>query len=318
MYKLHQRGFGCLAIAAGVLALVCAEGRASAQSQTFPPPPPADQAGELQASAANANGQDFDPEGPTLGAAGPADQLPVPPGVEGAPYPSSYGGYCYVGPHPADPRVSPGETWDPTEGRHVRSYPPVDLRLFAYEDGCYYFIADPHDFGYGGPTYSYYGAHPILATYGGGWCFMIGGHAHVWAPWSSQLAVVGPWYTWHGVYDPFFWTYWPYYSAYYRAYYPRYYGRGQFYRSGGYRTAPPLGHGYAASPTWTASAGSVGVAPIRQVRPTSGTTTLPATAAPVRPASASGAPRAPGPAPRGFAPSGSLRSPGGAFRGGRR
>jgi len=130
--------------------------------------------------------------------------------------------------------------------------------------------------------------------------------------------VVGPWYTWHGVYDPFFWTYWPYYSAYYRAYYPRYYGRGQFYRSGGYRTAPPLGHGYAASPTWTASAGSVGVAPIRQVRPTSGTTTLPATAAPVRPASASGAPRAPGPAPRGFAPSGSLRSPGGAFRGGRR
>jgi hypothetical protein len=314
MYMFHHRGSGCLAIAAGMLALVCGAGRASAQSETFPPPPPSDQAGDLQALAANANGQDFDRDEPTTGAAGSADQLPIPPGVEGAPYPSSYGGYCYVGSHPADPRASQGDIWDPTEGRHVRSYPPVDLRLFAYEDGCYYFIGDPHDFGYGGPAYSYYGAHPILATYGGGWCFMIGGHAHVWAPWSSQFAVVGPWYYWRGVYDPFFWTYWPYYSAYYRAYYPRYYGRGQFYRGGGYRTAPPLGRGYAGGSTWTASAASVAAAPSRQARPAT-VTALPATAVPVRPSSVS---RAPGPSPRGFAPSGSLRSPGVGFRAGRR
>ena len=194
-----------------------------------------------------------------------ADPMPVPPGVEGAASQASYGGYCYVGPHPTDPRVSPGDTWDPTEGQHLRPYPPVDLRLFSYQNGCYYFIGDPHDFGYGGPAYSYYGAHPVLAAHGGGWCFMIGGHSHAWAPWSTQFAVVGPWYYWRGIYDPFFWTYWPYYSAYYRAYYPRYYGGGRFYRAGGYRTAPPLGRGYQ-SRAW-ASSTAVTIAPVRSGAP---------------------------------------------------
>ncbi|MES1172018.1 MAG: hypothetical protein ABUL77_02170 [Bacteroidota bacterium] len=103
--------------------------------------------------------------------------------------------------------------------------------------------ADPNtgpDFGYAGQTYSYYGAHPLLDTYGGGWCFMMGGHAHVWAPWSPYFTVVGPWYYWHGPYDPFFWAYWPYYSFYYRSYYPHYYGGGRFYRGGGYRVAPAI------------------------------------------------------------------------------
>jgi hypothetical protein len=163
----------------------------------------------------------------------------IPPNVEGAPQPTATGGYCYVGPHPADTRVVPGAPWDPTTGQHIRPYPPIDTRLFAYRDGCYYFTGDPRDFGYSGQTHSYYGAHPVLSTYGGGWCFMMGGHAHLWSPWSPYFAVVGPWYYWQGAYDPFFWSYWPYYSFYYRSYYPHYYGGGRFHR-GGYRAAPPI------------------------------------------------------------------------------
>ena len=164
----------------------------------------------------------------------------IPPNVEGPAYPTSDGTYCYVGPHPVDTRVVPGEAWDNTPGQHLRPYPPIDTRLFSYRDGCYYFTGDPRDFGYGGQTYAYYGAHPILDGYGGGWCFMMGPHTHVWAPWSPSFTVVGSWYYWHGPYDPFFWAYWPYYSLYYRSYYPSYYGGGRFYRGGGGRVAPSI------------------------------------------------------------------------------
>jgi hypothetical protein len=121
----------------------------------------------------------------------------------------------------------------------MHAYPPLDLRLFELKEGCYYFVGDPRDFGYAGPTFSYYGAHPILDVYGGGWCFMIGPHTHLWRPWSPNFALVGSWYYWEGAYDPYFWAYWPYYSFYYRSYYPHYYTGGHFYR-GGYAVAPPI------------------------------------------------------------------------------
>jgi hypothetical protein len=168
-----------------------------------------------------------------------ANETLIPPNTEGAPYAANAGAYCYVGPHPVDTRVAPGAPWDPTSGQHTRGYAPIDMRLFAFRGGCYYFIGDPRDFGYAGQTYNYYGAHPVLDTYGGGWCFMMGGHTHAWAPWSPYFTVVGPWNYWYGPYDPFFWAYWPYYSVYYRSYYPHYYGGGRFYR-GGYRVAPPI------------------------------------------------------------------------------
>jgi hypothetical protein len=170
---------------------------------------------------------------------GPAQEPPIPPYVEGAPIAAQGGGYCYVGPHPVDTRVVPGPAFEDVQGQNVRPYPPVDLRLFSYHQGCYYFIGDPRDFGYTGQAYSYYGAHPVLDAYGGGWCFMMGGHNHLWRPWSPYFTVVGPWYYWYGAYDPFFWSYWPYYSFYYRTYYPSYYAGGRYYR-GGYRAAPPI------------------------------------------------------------------------------
>ena len=169
------------------------------------------------------------------------------------------GGYCYGGPHPVDTRVVDGPAWDETQGSHLHHYPPFDLRLFVLREGCYHFVGDPTDFGYRGQTYSYYGAHPVLDTYGGGWCFMIGGHAHWWRPWSPYFTMAGPWYYWYGAYDPFFWNYWPYYAHYYRAYYPRYYGGGPLLsrpsrtsawwhrRWAGCGRPPAPGHGRAAA-----------------------------------------------------------------------
>jgi len=197
---------------------------------------------------------------------GPAP--PIPPYVDEAPVPVEGGGYCFEGPHPVDSRVEPGVTWDSTPGRHVHGYPPFDLRLFSLQNGCYHFIGDPTDFGYAGQTYSYYGAHPVHSTYGGGWCFMIGPHHHIWRPWSSLFVTVGPWYYWQGPYDPFFWTYWPFYHHYYRHHYPTYYARGAFFHR--HAVAPritsvprPLGRGagFRGAPTGRPFRGATGLPP---------------------------------------------------------
>jgi len=253
---LDKRPAAALAVAAagavGLLALVAA---APARAQAPQPPggndiaagfdvgsaaaPPAAEVG-VGVSAGAAVGTDAPvdaQEGTTL----------IPPYAEGAAYAAPGGSYCFAGPHPVDTRTAPGPAWEESQGQHLHPYPPLDLRLFTFHDGCYYFIGDPRDFGYGGRTYSYYGAHPVLDVYGGGWCFMMGGHTHLWAPWSASFTVVGPWYYWHGPYDPFFWTYWPYYSHYYRLYYPHYYGGGRFYR-GGWQVAPPIRA--VPAPTW--------------------------------------------------------------------
>ena len=178
----------------------------------------------------------------------PPETNAVPPHVEEAPVAAASGGYCFIGPHPADPRFAPGVSWDDSQGAHVHEYAPIDLRLFAFSNGCYQFIGDPVDFGYQGQTYAYYGAHPVLGAYGGGWCFMIGGHHHFWRPWSPYFVVAGPWYYWQGQYDAVFWSYWPYYASYYRRQYPVYYRGGRFARGGwadrgraGYAVAPPIG-----------------------------------------------------------------------------
>ena len=230
---------------------------------------------------------------------------PIPPNAEGAPFSVPGGGYCYFGSHPVDTRVSVGGPWDDTPGAHMHAYPPLDLRLFELRDGCYYFVGDPRDFGYVGQTYSYYGAHPILDIYGGGWCFMIGAHTHLWRPWSPYFTLVGPWYYWEGPYDPFFWAYWPYYSFYYRSYYPHYYVGGRF-GHGGYGAAPPIhrvpqtshvvGSAAAGSQAWHGSPSAprstaAAAAPYRPVAPA-------AAAAPYRPA----APSASAPAYRPAAP----------------
>jgi hypothetical protein len=165
---------------------------------------------------------------------------PIPPEAEAQVQTGPGNSVCFVGPHPVDTSVAGGSAWDDTQGAHYHFYGPFDLRLFRLEGGCYYFVGDPADFGYQGAVYSYYGAHPILNEYGGGWCFMVGGHRHWWRPWSASFVVMNNWYYWNGPYDSVFWTYWPYYSYYYRAYYPHYYGGGRWYRGYDRRVAPRI------------------------------------------------------------------------------
>ena len=231
------------------------------------------------------------PEYGPPGVAGDTDPAPppIPPNAEGPAYSVPGGGYCYFGPHPVDTRISVGEPWDDMPGAHMHAYPPLDLRLFELRDGCYYFVGDPHDFGYAGETYSYYGAHPILDIYGGGWCFMIGPHTHLWRPWSPHFTLVGPWYYWEGPYDPIFWSYWPYYSFYYRSYYPHYYGGGRFYH-GGYGAAPPIrrvpppshvvGSSGAGSSGWRGSPGWRGSQSVQPASGWRGSSSVPRSSAP--------------------------------------
>jgi hypothetical protein len=185
----------------------------------------------VPAPAAAVEEQDvFEPENPP----------PSPPYAEGAPVAAPGGGYCYVGAHPVDTRAAAGPAWEESTGPHTHYYPPIDQRLFAFRNGCYYFIGDPSDFGYRGEVFSYYGAHPVLDNHGGGWCFMVGGHGHVWQPWLPHFTVMGSWYYWQGPYDSYFRSYYPYYSFYYRSHYPHYYGGGRFYRNRDFHVAPPI------------------------------------------------------------------------------
>ena len=99
-----------------------------------------------------------------------AEDHAIPSHLEAPAVQATGGGYCFGGPHPA-----PGGGWEAVQTPHTHNYAPFDLRLFSYRDGCYYFVGDPRDFGYTGQLYSYYGAHPVAHSYGGGWCFMVGG-----------------------------------------------------------------------------------------------------------------------------------------------
>src|SRR5438046_1482123 len=67
---------------------------------------------------------------------------PIPPAAEAQPVTGAGGSYCYGGPHPVDPRAGSGGPWDDTPGPHEHFYPPFDMRLFTYENGCYYFVGD--------------------------------------------------------------------------------------------------------------------------------------------------------------------------------
>lgn len=236
---------GSFALVVGILAVTTAALASAAPGASTVPPVYAAAPAEVNPPASPAA-----PGTPAAPAApGQAEEVaPIPPEVEEAPVAATSGGYCFAGPHPADTRVAAGPAWDETQSNHIHNYPPFDLRLFRLQNGCYHFIGDPSDFGYRGQTYQYYGAHPVMAGHGGGWCFMIGGHAHWWRPWSSLFVVAGPWYYWHGPYDPFFWNHWPYYAVYYRHHYPSYYRGGRFARGGwhgegrGHAVAPAIGH----------------------------------------------------------------------------
>jgi len=169
----------------------------------------------------------------------PVDVPPPPPPKtvfyrpdEGA-QPTPDGTYCFAGSHPdVDGR------WEVAAVPHRHDYAPFDVRLFAYRDGCYFFVGDPVDFGYTGTWYAYLGYHPVPDAFGGGWCFMEGLHRHLWRAWSPEFVPLGPCVLWNGAIDPAAAAYQPYYAAYFSDYYPTYYEEGRFYQTRS--AAPPI------------------------------------------------------------------------------
>jgi len=136
------------------------------------------------------------------------------------------GGFCYIG------------------VPHMHQYAPSDARLFRKHDDDYYFVGDPTPFGYDGPKYAYYGAHPIAEEIDDDgdreYCYLDGPHYHWYEPPpQASFEFRGGAYWYVGDYDP------TYYSAR-----PRYVVINQAYRPITYTrpvvdvtVAPPAFHG---------------------------------------------------------------------------
>ena len=131
-------------------------------------------------------------------------------------YGAADGQYWFYGPHPDG-----AGGWCSDPAAHSHEYPPFDEYLFTQENGYYYFIGDPADFGYGqDDLYGYYGSHPIALAYGGGYCYYGGYHHHWWPAWGSYFAVTDGWYLYNGPFSPWYWSYRDRYADYFRNVYP--------------------------------------------------------------------------------------------------
>jgi len=90
----------------------------------------------------------------------------------------------YVSPHPVPHKY--GDGFCLIKVPHVHNYAPEDPRLYRVAHGRHYFIGDPTPFGYEGPRYAYYGAHPISearAQLGHSvYCYIKGPHYHWYQP----------------------------------------------------------------------------------------------------------------------------------------
>ncbi len=170
------------------------------------------------------------------------DTSPEPERLTVAPPRTEPGRFRYCTPHPIPNEAGGG--WDASRGEHVRDYPPLDPYLFVERDGCFYFVGDPRDFGYQGETYAYYGSHPVAYDHGGGFCFHVGTHFHLWGPFGPYFMLSDGWWGWAGPLPGWYWWYYPYYHRYWTGYYPRYYGGGRYHRPVG----PPDGRGVVARP----------------------------------------------------------------------
>jgi hypothetical protein len=111
--------------------------------------------------------------------------------------------------------------WCQLQGAHAHEYAPFDEYLYTQENGYYYFIGDPSDFGYADNSlYDYYGPHPVATAYGGGYCFYGGFHHHFWPAWNAYFVLTNGWYFYQGPFSPWFFHYRPTYDRYFHDVYP--------------------------------------------------------------------------------------------------
>jgi hypothetical protein len=104
------------------------------------------------------------------------------------------------------------------------------MRMFRKHDDDYYFVGDPTPFGYDGPKYSYYGAHPVaeeITDYGQpDYCYLEGPHYHWYEPPpQASFEFRGGAYWYVGTFDPVYYRERPRYVVINRAYQPLVYAR---------------------------------------------------------------------------------------------
>jgi len=105
----------------------------------------------------------------------------------------------YVSPHPVPHKYGGGFCY--INVQHTHNYLPGDARMYRHAHGHYYFVGDPTPFGYDGPRYAYYGAHPVREAelrFGHPvFCYIKGPHYHWYQPPAQahfQLSGGAYWY----------------------------------------------------------------------------------------------------------------------------
>jgi hypothetical protein len=151
-------------------------------------------------------------------------------------HPHHHGGFCH------------------NDRPHFHEYAPADARLYRVVGGEYYFVGDPVAFGYDGPRYTYYGAHPVTEAnvhFGEPvHCYLEGPHYHWYAPppqASFALRAGAFWFM--GTFDNSFYARRPNYVVINDAYRPIRYGRPTVVVAdapsgwrGGWQGGPPRHH----------------------------------------------------------------------------
>jgi hypothetical protein len=113
---------------------------------------------------------------------------------------------------------------------HVHNYSPGDPRMYREARGQHYFVGDPAPFGYDGPRYSYYGAHPVFEAemrFGHPvYCYIKGPHFHWYQPPAqAQFELSGGAYWYVGTFPPAYYDDRPRYAVINEAYAPMPYTR---------------------------------------------------------------------------------------------
>ncbi len=134
----------------------------------------------------------------------------------------------FISPHPVPHKFGGG--FCNIDVPHTHNYVPEDRRLYRETNGQYYFVGDPAPFGYDGPRYSYYGAHPVvdaqLQFTTPVFCYIKGPHFHWYQPPpQAQFQLTGGAYWYVGAFPRAYYNERPHYAAINEAYAPMPYVR---------------------------------------------------------------------------------------------
>jgi len=161
----------------------------------------------------------------------------------------------FVSPHPVPHKFGGG--FCTIDVPHIHNYPPGDPRLYREDHGRLYFVGDPAPFGYEGPRYSFYGAHPVVdAELHFGYpvyCYLKGPHYHWYQPPAqAQFQSSGGAYWYVGAFPRAYYDERPRHAVINEAYAPVLYARPVV----DVAVAPPMVHAEIAlgGPGWAAHA----------------------------------------------------------------